>query len=363
MKAERRVEALRAKMSSEGITAMVVSETENIAYLTGFEGVFDDEQAHVAVISADAPLLFTDTRYRDAACAAAEATDWNVEVPTDNIYVAMCESIKRGGHDVFAVEAQIPYGRFKFISERFEGRVEAVDNWVEEIRQVKEPEEIERIAAAQRITDDAFAHILDFVRPGVTEAEIGLELEVFMRRKGSEGVAFTPIVASGPNSALPHAKMTSRAVSRGDFVKMDFGARVRGYCADMTRTVVMGGASDEQRSIYETVLAANLAGTAAVRAGVPGNAIDAAARAVIDSAGYGERFGHGLGHGVGRQVHELPGVGPRGVKSVKAGSVITIEPGIYVPGFGGVRIEDLVVVEETGARVLTTSAKDLIELQ
>lgn len=350
-------------MSSEGVTAMIVSDTENIAYLTGFEGVFDDEQAHVAVISADPPVLFTDTRYRDAATAAAAGTDWSVEVPADNIHVAMCESIKRSGHEVVAVESQIPYGRFRFISERFEGRVEAVDNWVEEIRQIKEPEEIERISAAQRITDDAYTHILDFVRPGVTEAEIGLQLEVFMRRAGSEGVAFTPIVASGPNSALPHAKMTSREVSRGDFLKMDFGARVLGYCADMTRTIVIGEASDEQREIYETVLAANLAGTAAVHAGVPGSAIDAAARAVIDSAGYGERFGHGLGHGVGRQVHELPRVGPRGSKSVRAGSVITIEPGIYVPGFGGVRIEDLVVVEESGARVLTMSAKDLIELQ
>jgi Xaa-Pro aminopeptidase len=183
-----------------------------------------------------------------------------------------------------------------------------------------------------------------------------------MRRRGSEGVAFPPIVASGPNSALPHASPGPRTLGGGDFVVLDFGARVDGYCADMTRTVVIGKASDRQREIYNVVLAANATGAAAVRAGIPGREIDAAAREIVVAAGYGEDFGHGLGHGVGLEVHELPGVGPRSEDLVPLGSVITIEPGIYVPEYGGVRIEDLVVVEAEGSRVLTRSTKDLIEL-
>ncbi len=183
-----------------------------------------------------------------------------------------------------------------------------------------------------------------------------------MRLHGSEGVAFPPIVASGPKSALPHAHPGSRKIARGDFLKMDFGARVGGYCSDMTRTVAIGVASARQREIYETVLAANLAGIAAVRPGLAGREIDAVARAVIDAAGFAENFGHGLGHGVGLEVHELPGLGARSTAAVPLGSVVTIEPGVYVPGFGGVRIEDLVVVEAAGARVLTRSTKELIEL-
>jgi Xaa-Pro aminopeptidase len=191
---------------------------------------------------------------------------------------------------------------------------------------------------------------------------VALELEFFMRRAGSEGVAFAPIVASGPNSARPHATPSERALSDGDFVVLDFGARVGGYCADMTRTVVIGSASERHREIYDAVLTANAAGAAAVRADSLGSEIDAAARAVIVERGFGEYFGHGLGHGVGREVHELPGLGPRSTLPVPLGSVVTIEPGIYVPGFGGVRIEDLATVEAGGARILTRSTKSLLEL-
>jgi Xaa-Pro aminopeptidase len=161
---------------------------------------------------------------------------------------------------------------------------------------------------------------------------------------------------------LPHARPGSRRLERGDLLVMDFGARVAGYCSDMTRTVVIGSASEQQREIYATVLTANLAGIAAVKPGLPGCDIDAAARSVIEERGFAERFGHGLGHGVGLDVHELPSLGSRGNKPVPRGSVVTIEPGVYVPGFGGVRIEDLVVVEQAGARVLTRSTKELIEL-
>lgn len=362
MDATRRILALRTRLDGDGIPAIMVTDPANVAYLTGFEGVFDSEDAHAVIVTQDATVLYTDTRYSAAATAAADGTAWEIRVPRENLYITLCTDLERDGIDSMAIETSVPYGRFRFLSEKFSGKLEPLDQWVEEIRQIKEPEEIARIAAAQELTDRAFEHILGMIKVGVTEREIALELEFFMRRNGSEGVAFDAIVASGPNSALPHAKVTDRAVGSGDLLKMDFGAKIDGYCADMTRTVVVGSASDKQREIYEAVLAANIAGIEAVKPGLPGKAIDAAARAVIEGRGFGDLFGHGLGHGVGREVHELPGVGPRATKSVLAGSVITVEPGIYVPGFGGVRIEDLVVVEESGARVLTRSTKDLIEL-
>lgn len=362
MNADRRLAALRLRLEAAELDAAVISDSVNVAYITGFEGVFDSEDAHAAVVTADTTWLYTDSRYSESAGRAAADTGWELRVPRENLYVTVCEDVTAAGIASLALESSVPYGRYRFVSRHFEGQVEGVDNWVEEIRQVKEPEEIVRITRAQELTDRAFDHILGVIAPGVTEQEIALELEVFMRRNGSDGVAFTPIVASGPNSALPHAKVTAREILAGDFVKLDFGARVDGYCADMTRTVVVGTASDRQREIHSAVLAANAAGISAVRAGRPGSDIDAEARAVIVEHGFGDFFKHGLGHGVGLEVHELPSVGPRGTKSVLPGSVITIEPGVYLPGFGGVRIEDLVVVEESGPCVLTRSPKDLIEL-
>jgi Xaa-Pro aminopeptidase len=341
---------------------MVVTAVSNMRYLTGFEGVIDEGINAACVVTADVARFYTDFRYQEAAETAAEGTPWAVHVPPEAMYTELCARLREDGVRTLALESSVPYGRFTFISREFGGKVEVVDQWVEEIRQVKEPHEIERIAAAAALTDDTFTHILSFVRAGVAERDIALELEFYMRRNGSDGVAFDPIVASGPNSAKPHAQVTGRVLETGDFLTMDFGARVGGYCADMTRTVVVGRASDEQRGIYEAVLAANEAGLAAVRPGLPGCDIDAVARAVLADRGFGERFGHGLGHGVGLDVHELPSCGPLGRGSVRTGSVITVEPGVYVPGLGGVRIEDLVVVEEGGARLLDRSPKELMEL-
>lgn len=362
MDAQRRLGALRARMLDENIDTFLVTRPVNIAYLTGFERVFDGEDAHVAGVTQDSAVLYTDSRYFDLAAAAAEGSEWQVTLASQNLYVTVCKAVESGGASTVALEAAVPYGRFKFVSEQLGGNVVALDQWIERIRQVKEPEEIARIAAAQALTDRAFDHILGRLSPDVSEREIALELEFFMRREGSEGVAFPPIVASGPNSAFPHAAVTERVMCRGDLIKLDFGAVVDGYCADMTRTMVFGPADEQQSTVYQAVLDANRAGIAAVAAGVPGKTVDRAARAVIESRGLGERFGHGLGHGVGMQVHEGPTVGPRASDSLPEGSVITIEPGVYIPGFGGVRIEDLVVVEHQRARVLTGSPKELLEL-
>ena len=357
-----RLEALRTRLGSDDARAVAVVRPANVAYLTGFEGVFDGEEAHIALVTTAAALLFTDSRYATALQAAAQGTPWEIVVVRDEMRQAVCARAQQLGAEWLGVEASVAHSAFESFSACFGGSVESVSDWVETIRCVKEPAEVERIAAAQELTDRAFAHILGALAPGRAERDIALELEFFMRKEGSEGVAFSPIVASGPNSAKPHATVTHRELQSGDFVKLDFGARVDGYCADMTRTVVVGTASERQREIYSAVHDANLAGIAAVRGDVAGKAVDGAARGVIDARGFGEYFTHGLGHGVGMEVHELPRVGPRATGELPAGSVITIEPGIYVPDFGGVRIEDLVVVEPDGARVLTASPKSLIEV-
>lgn len=362
MKLGERIAALRQRLSDEGVAALLVSAPYNVAYVTGFDEVFDGEPAHACTITADALRIYTDGRYGESLRRAADGSSWGVHVPKDNLYSTVCSDLTEAGIETLAIEESVPYGRFRFLSHKFDGNVQAVDQWVEELRQSKDTEEIRRISAAQALTDATFDFALTVLKAGITEREVALRLEVFMRQHGSDGLAFPPIVASGPNSSKPHAKVSDRVIQSGDLVKMDFGARLDGYCADMTRTVVMGRADAHQKEIYQAVAAANEAGIAAVAPGVPGKDIDLAARRVLEGRGLAEYFTHGLGHGVGLEVHELPVIGARGTKSVLAGSVITIEPGVYEPGVGGVRIEDLIVVEPSGARVLTGSSKELVEL-
>lgn len=358
-----RLAELRARLADEDIGAIALAHVPSVRYMTGFVGIFDEEPAHVALVTEAAATLFTDSRFITAASAAAQGSAFRVELASEGVSDAACEALKAQNIARVALESTLPHARFLAFAEKFGGEVVNAEGWVETLRAVKDREEVAAIESAQALTDRAFDHLLaDVLRPGLSEREIALELEFFMRKEGSEGVAFAPIVASGPNSALPHATPGNRVLAAGDFVVVDFGARIGGYCSDMTRTVVVGPSSDEQRTIYDAVRRANAAGAAAVAVGKPGSEIDAAAREVIVDAGYGEWFGHGLGHGVGLEVHERPGLGVRSTAPVPLGSVITIEPGIYIPGMGGVRIEDLAVVEEWGARVLTRSTKDLLEV-
>jgi Xaa-Pro aminopeptidase len=360
---EHRIAALRRRLADEQIDAVLVTGASNMAYITGFEHVIDPGINAACLVTADFSRFHTDFRYLEAAESAAAGTPWAVRLAKESLYVELCEQLRDEGVMRLAVESSVPYGRFKFISEQFTGHIEPVQRWVEEIRQVKEPQEIERITAAAAIGDAAFEHILGFIAAGRTEREVGLELEVFMRRNGSDGVAFDPIVASGPNSARPHAQVSDHVLADGEFLTLDFGARVDGYRSDMTRTVVVGKADDRVREMYATVLEANRLGLDAVRPGLPGCDIDKTVRDFLAARGFGaEHFGHGLGHGVGLDVHELPNLGTVSRDSVRIGSVITIEPGVYVAGMGGVRIEDLAVVEESGCRLLTHAPKELIEL-
>ncbi|PKQ38877.1 MAG: Xaa-Pro dipeptidase [Actinobacteria bacterium HGW-Actinobacteria-1] len=362
MHAEPRLAALRRRLTQDGVQAILLTGVSNMRYVTGFDDVFDPMINAACLVTPEIARFYTDHRYSEAAEEAAVGTPWAVRIPDDSLYIEACAELHEDGVTELALEASVPYGRFKFISEQFVGSIRVVEHVVEEVRQVKESHELERIESAARLTDRAFDHVLGLVGPGMTEREVALELEFFMRRNGSDDIAFDPIVASGPNSAKPHAGVSDRVIGVGEFLKLDFGARFEGYCSDMTRTLVIGSATDRHREIHAAVLEANQAGIGAVKAGVPGKDVDAVARAVLESKGFGEFFTHGLGHGVGLDIHELPTVGKRSHDSLRNGAVVTIEPGVYIPGFGGVRIEDLVAVEETGGRVLSSSPRELIEI-
>jgi Xaa-Pro aminopeptidase len=363
MNTSARIEGLRGLMESDGIDAALVTEPRNMRYLTGFDRVFDDSISAAVVVGRDTMRFYTDSRYIEAARAAAADTDWDVRLAGESLYASVSDDMTEAGVETIAMESSVPHARFVSVSDRFSGRVVVSDHWVERLRVVKDADELGACALAAALTDAAFDHVLGVLRPGLREIDVALELEVYMRSTGSEGLAFEPIVASGPNSSRPHAGVTSRVIEAGDLLTMDFGARVDGYCADMTRTVVVGGkATDQQRRIYEAVLAANLAGLAAVRTGVRARDVDAAARDLLAGMRLAEHFGHSLGHGVGLAVHEEPRVSSVSEDILRTGSVITIEPGVYLAGELGVRIEDLVAVEEGGARVLSRSPKDLIEI-
>jgi len=360
--ADRRLAEVRRRIAASDIDSFLANDASNVRYLTGFEQVFDTESASVVVVSAAHAWVYVDSRYHEAALEAARGTPWKVCGPFSDVWRAAVADIASNGAVTLGLESTVEHRRFASVSAEHAGEVVATEDVVEEIRAVKEDREVERITAAAAIGDAAFVHVLERIAAGVTERDIALELEVFMRRNGAEGVAFPPIVAGGPNSSKPHATCSERRFEFGDLIVLDFGARVDGYCSDMTRTVVLGRASEEQQSIYQVVFEANLAGLNALKAGRTGAEVDRAARELIAARGFGDRFGHGLGHGVGLKVHEAPRLGPTGMSVLAAGCVATIEPGVYVPGMGGVRIEDLAVVGETGCRVLTHASKDLVEL-
>ena len=231
-----------------------------------------------------------------------------------------------------------------------------------QLRMVKDEEELEAMVAAQRIAERALADILEEIRPGVTEKEIAARLQYLMLHYGASDMSFDPIVVSGPNGSLPHGVPSEKEIRQGEFVTMDFGCICHGYCSDMTRTVAVGYATEEMQRVYQTVFSAQLAGIAAAKAGLTGREVDGAARAVIEAAGYGDYFGHSFGHGVGVEIHESPNASPMNDSPLPVGAVISAEPGIYLPGKLGVRIEDVILLTEDGCKNITKAPKDLIVL-
>ncbi|MDR1713043.1 MAG: aminopeptidase P family protein [Coriobacteriales bacterium] len=374
MQSNSRIERLALVLREKKLHACLITHTADIRWLTGFAGVFDEEQAHLAVLFADPlrpPELHTDSRYSEAlrTCDADRGGLWHI-----------CD--ERIGHSKFAagvlaakprkqriaIEADLRLNQYRALEKTLASmkeksvRLVELSDLVTSLRAVKDAEEIAALRAAQAITDAAFQHMLEFLRPGITEQEAACELDFFMRRNGSEGVAFATIVASGPNSARPHAVPGGRELQRGDIVLMDYGARLGDYRSDMTRTVVLGPASERQREVYAAVLAAQTAARAALRPGVTGAEAHRVAEDIINQAGFEGRFGHGLGHGVGIDIHELPVLAPKQNKPLVAGHVVTVEPGIYLPGEFGVRIEDFGVVTPDGYDIFTQSPHQLFEL-
>jgi Xaa-Pro aminopeptidase len=351
----KRIAVVRRAIARAGLDALLVNHLVNVRYLCGYSG-----SSGLLLVTPGINHFLTDFRYQEQIkreVTGARCVIIKKDCYTDLLGVAGLGKLRRIGF-----EAQhLTFDHYDFLRKNLKAFVPAI-GVVERLREVKQSGEVTAIAGAARIADRAFARIVREIKPGMSELAIAARLEFLLKSLGASRPSFDTIVGSGPNGAQPHAKPGQRKVRKGDFIVLDFGAFYHGYCSDMTRTVVLGKTTDKHKRIYGIVRDAQLAGLHTVRAGVSGKQADAAARAVIEREGYGKYFGHGLGHGVGMEVHELPRLGKLSDNILPENSVVTVEPGVYLPGWGGVRIEDLVVVTKTGNRVLSRSSKELISI-
>ncbi len=342
----------------EDLDAAFINSAVNRRYYTGF-----NSSAGVLVVTRDDATIFLDSRYIEA--GTRTITDARV-VLTGDLTEQLNDYFEE--HHVKTVGVESGYMTVeKLFSLRKVLNVEMKDDprlncVILNQRRVKTPDEMREIRAAQAVTDKTFLHMLDLIKPGLSEKDLQLELDFYMLRNGATGLAFETILAAGANGSMPHAVPGANIIKDGDFVTMDFGAAVNGYCSDMTRTVAVGGITDEQEAVYNLVLEAQTAAEAAVRPGLPCDEIDAVARKIIYGAGYEGRFGHGLGHSLGLEIHEDPRFSPTCKEIAAAGLVMSVEPGVYLEGRFGVRIEDIVQITEDGCDVITKSEKSLIRL-
>ena len=373
--ANSRLERMRENMSACGIDDFYCRDISNVQWLTEFEGVFDDEPAHLAFVTPKKAFVHTDSRYADACDRASQHTPWIVDAcgGAHASWVARqfaafhAAAGTSEGENVCAmgIEDAIELREFReleraFSEAKWKPRFVETDGFVKKMRAVKDERELSAMRAAQAITDAAFEHIVEFMGEGMTELEVKSELEETMRRLGAEGLAFDSIVASGPNGAAPHSIAGERRLQAGDMVVMDFGARKGGYCSDMTRTVCIGEATPLTREVFAAVREANEAVEAMIRPGRTGAAMHHLAEDVLAHNGFAGKMGHGLGHGVGIDIHELPVLSPRNEAPLEVGNVVTVEPGVYLPGEIGCRLEDFGVVTEDGFEVFTKSTHELV---
>ena len=346
------------KLQENGFDGAVLFDEVSQHWVTGFP--FTDG---VVIVGKNETLMVTDSRYIEAARSGVYA-----DVRPVLYDGTLGETVGRYVHEQGMKKLAFDSGRMtvaqlRRLEKACEGVVfEDVPALCDALRRVKTQTEIENIRTAQSITDAAFEHICGFIRSGLTELEVAAELEYFMRKNGADGLAFETIAVSGKKSSLPHGVPGKTVLTQNSFLTMDYGARYNGYCSDMTRTVVLGKADEEMKLIYNTVLTAQKAAIAAMHAGATGKEVDAAARDIIKAAGYGQYFGHGTGHSLGLEIHESPNSSPRAENTFEIGQLQTVEPGIYLEGKYGVRIEDLVLVTANGCENLTKSKKELIEI-
>ncbi|BCN29984.1 M24 family metallopeptidase [Anaeromicropila herbilytica] len=340
-----------------GLDAVLVSDGYNMRYLSGFSG-----ETGYLFISRNKSVIITDFRYTIQ--AKSESKDFEVvEIskgymePINELIAS--EQVKTLGFE----DGSMIHRSFSGLKEKLHvEKLVPVNEELNDLRIIKTPYELECIRKAEEIGDIAFSKILDIIKPGMTELEVAAHIEFLMKTNGADKLSFDTIACSGINTSMPHATPSNKKIENGDFLTMDFGCKYNGYCSDMTRTIVVGKASDEQKKVYNTVLEAQLAALDYIKAGYQGKEIDKVARDIIYKAGYEGCFGHGLGHSVGLFIHESPRLSPTEEKVIRACMTETVEPGIYIEGFGGVRIEDLVQVTEDGHINFTKSDKKLIEL-
>ena len=342
----------------DGLDAMLLTSEANCYYATGFMG------EGIALVTRRGSWYFTDSRYTEAADKAIGNAAVIREVSREKPFsVLINEALAEAGAEKAGFEEQrMTVAEHAVYSEKLHCTLTPASALMTELRGSKDEEELSCMTAAQRIAEGALEQILKEIRPGMTEKEIAARLNYLMVSAGAEKTSFDTIVASGPNGSMPHAVPGMRKVREGDFITMDFGCVYKGYCSDMTRTVALGRPSDEMRNVYDIVLQAQLAGIAAAKAGVTGAALDGAARKVIQDAGYGVYFGHSFGHSLGIDIHEAPNAAPGNDKPMPDGAVVSAEPGIYLPGKFGVRIEDVMILRPDGAQVITKAPKALLVL-
>lgn len=357
MMSQPRLTRLRQAMETKGLEAMFIASAVNRRYLSGFTG-----SAGYVVITKDRAVLMTDFRYTMQ--ASEQASEFEVVEHalrmTDTLKQLLAEmNINRLGFE----QDHVTYSTYTSYQEQLQPvELVPVSGIVEDLRMIKDADELAVMRQAAQLADKTFSHILNFIKPGVSEKELALEMEFFMRKNGATSSSFDTIVASGERSALPHGVASDRIIQGNEFIKFDFGALYQGYCSDLTRTVVLGKPSEKHHEIYNIVLEAQLKALERIRPGMTGREADAIARDVIKGYGYGDNFGHSLGHGLGMEIHEYPRLAHTSDQVLTPGMTVTVEPGIYLPGFGGVRIEDDIVITDNGIEIITQSTKQLLVL-
>ncbi len=339
--------------------AFLIKSPSNRYYLTGF-----NSSAGSVLITSEKALFFTDFRYFEKAKSVVTGCETVLLEQGDRDIYNLCKDQKI--KEIFIETDFVNLTAYKHLSDLFDGikisKSNTLDIKLNEMRAVKDSCELEFIKTAQALTDKTFDYILNRISVGKTEKQIALDMEFFMRSQGADSIAFDFIVVSGKNSSLPHGVPTDKKIEKGDFVTMDFGAKVNGYCSDMTRTVAIGGVSSQQKAVYDTTLKAQKSALDMIKSGVVCGDTDKTARDIIYNAGYKDCFGHSLGHSVGIDIHESPNLSPNNTSVLKSGNIVTVEPGIYLENKFGVRIEDMVYITDDGLINLTKSTKELIIL-
>ena len=350
----KRLEKLRNKMQKNFMDGVLLVGDSNRNYITGFTG---DES--FALITQKEAIFITDSRY--VSQAKIEVENFEVMEYKKDIHEFVADLAQKLCVKTLAFEENIvTYKEYQKYQEKFNGALKPLNGIVEDIRIIKDEFEIKSIKKAANIADKAFENILKVIKPGVTEKDVALELEYFLKKMGASDLSFDTIAASGKRSALPHGRASSKTIKKGEFITLDFGCIYDDYCSDMTRTVAISDVTEEMKKVYDIVLTAQKMAIEKIKPGVLASDVDKYARDYIVKMGYGRYFGHGLGHGVGRDIHEDPRLSPKGNKILESGMIVTDEPGIYIENSFGVRIEDLILVTENGCEIISKSPKDLI---